>query len=515
MCGNNDIKLSGQKRKALREAIMSAYPNITQLKMMLSDELDCNLNKIAGGSNLEEVVFQLIYTAEAQGRLKELICGASKGNPKNTDLQNIKEELGIHRLSDNIDIRDNNCSAIREKYNELFKCLENIKDLELMSKICRDSIQKINKNIDFVANFGELEYIETIDTIKKILLKNSTPPETGAQTIVEFVTGLLNTEEIKELEKDKLRQIMNAVAKEHNIDLPTVREENSSKNLQYYLLVTATPKGNNEFHLTAELKVDEEVIPIDELNYKQREIDCKLNEISQKIYDFIKVFRKQYLKPLKNNYNLTIELFMPLQYLDENIDTHEITAEFDQKIAIGDKYQFIIRCRERITEEDGDFLMELRKKCENFSHQFEDIPQKDSYQEWDWGSCNLRKLVNNWRDNGILGTIIICGLPENDKVKREFFISIIQGGVPICLWTRSNNLQDTEDGFNKILTEKLKSLNDFDKLSESVWDIRKKAHAETKKENYLGYNLGFLCDNPYRIPSCLDQEESGFIEIGE
>ncbi|MDY6901578.1 MAG: effector-associated domain EAD1-containing protein, partial [Cyanobacteriota bacterium] len=152
-------KLSGKERGKLREAIMSGYPKISKLKIMLSDELDRKLDKIVGGSDLEEVVFNLIETAESQGWLPNLIRAASEVNPGNTDLQSIKKELGFDSLSDNIGI-DKNCSAIREKWNELFKYLENIKHLRLMSKICRDSIQNINKDIDFVANYPELEYID-------------------------------------------------------------------------------------------------------------------------------------------------------------------------------------------------------------------------------------------------------------------------------------------------------------------------------------------------------------------
>ena len=86
-------KLSGDKRKKLRQGILSAYPDITQLKMMVDDELNHNLDAIAGGSNLEQVVFDLINTAESQGWLEDLIRAAIKSNPGNSDLQAVAEEL--------------------------------------------------------------------------------------------------------------------------------------------------------------------------------------------------------------------------------------------------------------------------------------------------------------------------------------------------------------------------------------------------------------------------------------
>ncbi len=85
--------LNGEQRKRLRKGILSAYPSIPKLKMMVDDELGHNLDAIAGGSNLEEVVFNLIVTAESQGWLKELIRCASESNPGNSDLKAIAEEL--------------------------------------------------------------------------------------------------------------------------------------------------------------------------------------------------------------------------------------------------------------------------------------------------------------------------------------------------------------------------------------------------------------------------------------
>jgi hypothetical protein len=48
--------LAGSKRKKLRQAIINAYPSKAKLKMMVSDELEENLDAIAGGENLDEIV---------------------------------------------------------------------------------------------------------------------------------------------------------------------------------------------------------------------------------------------------------------------------------------------------------------------------------------------------------------------------------------------------------------------------------------------------------------------------
>ena len=75
---------------------MDAYPSVEDLEIMVYEELNENLNAIAGGGNLKGVVFNLIRWAEASGKLNQLIEGASQGNPYNPRLQAIKNELFTH-----------------------------------------------------------------------------------------------------------------------------------------------------------------------------------------------------------------------------------------------------------------------------------------------------------------------------------------------------------------------------------------------------------------------------------
>ena len=67
---SNERKLSGQEIQELRDAIVSAFPDKGSLEMMVSIQLDENLDEIAGGNTLKEVVFNLIFKwAKPQGRV--------------------------------------------------------------------------------------------------------------------------------------------------------------------------------------------------------------------------------------------------------------------------------------------------------------------------------------------------------------------------------------------------------------------------------------------------------------
>ena len=95
----------------------------------------------------------------------------------------------------------------------------------------------------------------------------------------------------------------------------------------------------------------------------------------------------------------------------------------------------------------------------------------------------------------------------------NFLISILLCGLPFSCWLRENYLeklklreeQKIENcEFEDILT--VAHFQDLEKLFEYIREIRENAYVEdkSKQKDYLGYHLGFLCDNPYRLPSKFD-----------
>jgi len=87
------MSLSGQQRKQLTEALITAFPNTASLEQMLAYELDKNLRAIAGEGSLQDIVFKLIQTANAQGWVEDLVRAARNSNPGNPLLKAIVEEL--------------------------------------------------------------------------------------------------------------------------------------------------------------------------------------------------------------------------------------------------------------------------------------------------------------------------------------------------------------------------------------------------------------------------------------
>jgi predicted ATPase len=80
------MKLTGDQYELLQSAMLQAFPAQGQLKIMVRTQLNENLESIAGGTNLSEVVFDLIQWAEARGRIEALVIGACKDNPGSPEL---------------------------------------------------------------------------------------------------------------------------------------------------------------------------------------------------------------------------------------------------------------------------------------------------------------------------------------------------------------------------------------------------------------------------------------------
>ncbi|BAY46705.1 hypothetical protein SAMD00079811_43180 [Scytonema sp. HK-05] len=87
------MSLSRQQRKQLELALISAFPSISLLERLLYFELDKNLKEITRDSSLQNIVFNIIQTAESQGWLEELIRVSYNENSGNPLLQAIAQEL--------------------------------------------------------------------------------------------------------------------------------------------------------------------------------------------------------------------------------------------------------------------------------------------------------------------------------------------------------------------------------------------------------------------------------------
>lgn len=79
--------ITGEQIGQIVEALLSAFPTRTDLAMLVTIELDAQLDAITTAPNLRADVFALVQWAIARHRLNELIASARRQNPGNVHLR--------------------------------------------------------------------------------------------------------------------------------------------------------------------------------------------------------------------------------------------------------------------------------------------------------------------------------------------------------------------------------------------------------------------------------------------
>ncbi|NEO67788.1 MAG: hypothetical protein F6J98_48555, partial [Moorea sp. SIO4G2] len=79
----------GQILKQIRLALCRAFPNKPKLAMMLRDQFNINLEDIALGDNLNEIVDKVVQDFKIRNRLGNLLDGALNENPGNSELKKL------------------------------------------------------------------------------------------------------------------------------------------------------------------------------------------------------------------------------------------------------------------------------------------------------------------------------------------------------------------------------------------------------------------------------------------
>jgi Effector-associated domain 1/TIR domain len=84
---DEDLSLTASAREELVKALMSAFPRLAELEMLVSFKLDANFEAIAGQQNLEQATFSVVNWARSTGNVRALVRGASERNSGNASLR--------------------------------------------------------------------------------------------------------------------------------------------------------------------------------------------------------------------------------------------------------------------------------------------------------------------------------------------------------------------------------------------------------------------------------------------
>ena len=91
------MKLDTKTRRFIIRALLDAYRQQSQLRIMLMVTLGENLDAIAGGENLSQVTANLIEWAERNDRVGDLLLGARMDTPGNILLRDAVSAFEVER----------------------------------------------------------------------------------------------------------------------------------------------------------------------------------------------------------------------------------------------------------------------------------------------------------------------------------------------------------------------------------------------------------------------------------
>ncbi len=425
-----------------------------------------------------------------------------------------------------------------KQWKDLEGILEEIDNFDLLKNIFSKTLEKQEyKYLDFQ---NAILSIEKLVNFKILLLdkyaKHKNKDDNNKLiTVLEFAKQILqrNEEEILEEQKTKVKDWLVETAKEKNIQELSIFPETSGEivvslpTLNSYLLISIIESTlfSEKFSLDAELipdyqegNQDYEIIPI-------TSEPIGINEISSEQIEphIAKIIDKAIEKiPLDYDYNLTIELFVPFEYLGETFELYKVPIQGRKKRTLkplGAQYPLIMHCLDRYKNPKIKRVFKQKwKQIKKFIEDEKEIKIEETISDYLQllnPNVNWDKLETKWRRNPFFSINIIDQLtldvPLVEEQPEYKYLDIFQAsGVPLLLWTRrSDVLCDCEcnkltikEKFKEIL--QIQSWKHLGEIFKNVHHLREDAHDEgDKAKKYLGYHLGFICDHPDLIPSHL------------
>ncbi len=475
-----EMELTGKQKQQFCEALIHAFPSKDRLRMMLSCGLEWDLDRVAGGNTLEDIVFNLLRWTESRGQLTQLLEAALAENPLNPKLIKLKKSYLNPITEDEI----NNLKLILDKID---------------FRIVKSSFLRILPHGSIEDNV-KLKTVENLDDIIRILSEDFTKNN----SVVKLIEQIIHKLEINSDEYQELVNWLKPLSSKLNIEISL---EPSDTKLDYHLLFIVTPESGEKLRLEAAyiqngslkaLDYHQETNSSNDLaNTKARKgnLYSSFQDVSKQVQKIIEFFIENI------NDDFIIEIYLPYNYLYENIDnTWCITNDFKESVPILEKFPVVLHSTERLK---GLSLKTLKEGWQKLISLLDETPNPDEIHKrietvrqthkLDWKKLEKKLLKDK------IGIKLTKPLETSSREPENFIKAIINGGVPIAFWTRcrSSTKRKLEQIDCYLTVECLE--NNFKILIEEICSFRRNAYLEEEPIQHLGYHLGFLCDNPQKI----------------
>lgn len=274
--------------------------------------------------------------------------------------------------------------------------------------------------------------------------------------------------------------------------------DNLPQPLESYVLVTVESQKKSEQVIVNAWLVEDNSLIQNDPNAAFKPLLDELGEdgltcTQAEIQIWLNKSLKKALKLLRGKrYHLTIEVFLPQEFLSTEVDQWQL--EFDRiapETCWGMRYGLRVRSLERLNLNYLDnYLNQWYENWGKVSQILDQHPPLESFESLeDLHSLNSRQLPHQL--NQKIGLKLTC--PTASEQFEVLVKAILQAATPIALWPRCHNPNSNyAESINQLLT-----CRPLRQLSESVRELRSASRGNGS--DHLGCHLGFLWEDPYRL----------------
>jgi hypothetical protein len=426
---------------------------------------------VAIGGNADNAVIvtgdrNILISKEMGQALQEKIQGAG----------NVEQQFGDRQTTiNNIFILGNEPTAIQAQQQQQVSLLLQQLPLEVLQRAYRD-VLPADAYLDPPQMTNPEEIVANLQDFRRL---------------PDFVQKIVADEQQPQMIRDKLSQTIDLPKSSQPITKPVAV-------LQSYLLITVRRKQDTDGFVVNGWLIPDDAVrdrtqrfhPLD-IDPTQKGKECNLSQMPQVVDELIQLSLEHLLG---KQFELTIEMFLPLDYLHEGIDEWKI-VDLDEEIPIGTTYRVVVRTYDRLTPKYLKArLNSWYKNWERVKGTWDNTPDPDNDFEIldDYSDINWKRLEDNLTQK--LGLKLTCGLLEEH---REGVIkAVYRSATPIAIWPRCSFLNlDLMSEINTLISSRC--LAD---LSEAIRQKRQAAESEDEPEKCLGKHLTILWEDPYRLP---------------
>ena len=458
-------------RLAVQQSLSQEEHGILALAAQLGKiTLSGGEGSVAIGGNADHTIIMtgdrnIVISKELAQVLQEKIQGTGS----------FEQQIGDRQTTiNNFFLLGNEATALQTQQGQQVSALLQQLPIELIQRIYRD-VLPVDANLSRPQTTNPEEIVANLQDFRRL---------------PDFVEQIVADANQPQAIREKLLETVGRSTANQPTSMPSAL-------VQSYLLITVRRKQDLEAFVVNGWLIPDNAVRDGAKRFQALDIDptqkgkdCDLSQMPQVVDELVQL-SLDYM--VGKQFDLTIEIFLPLDYLHEGIDVWKI-VDLDDEIPIGTRYRVLVRTYERLTPRY------LKERLNNWYKNWHRVKgygdstpglENDFEHLQDYTAFNSKRLENNLTQK--LGLKLTCGLLEEHR--QDVIKAVHRSATPIAIWSRCCLLHlDQVTEINALIAS-----SPLVGLAEAVLQKRKAADLEDEPEMHLGKHLAVLWEDPYRL----------------